>query len=81
MAWLAWRERPQYGVGGEAFALLFDSRLQVLAVDAEIAEEFGYFDFVGLYGFDHIAAYNVVGAFHSFGLGGGNGEDGEGGEK
>ena len=71
----------QYGVGGEAFALLLDNRFEVLAVDAEIAEEFGYFDFVGLHGFDLIAAYDVVGTLHGFGLGGGNGEDGECGEE
>ena len=74
-------QRAQIGVGSPFLAVFLHDGLEVVAVDAEIAEEFGYFDFVGLYGFDHIAAYNVVGAFHSFGLGGGNGEDGEGGEK
>ena len=67
-------QRAQIGVGSPFLAVFLHDGFEVVAVDTEIAEKFGYFDFAALELGQGFAEDGVVLAFNQFGLcGGGEG--------
>lgn len=61
-------QRAQVGVGSPFLAVFLHDGFEVVAVDAEIAEKFGYFDFAALELGQGFAEDGVVLAFNQFGL-------------